>query len=170
MNLQYIPYDSQRDNPVDPNKTCYPTSIAMVIRSLEQKHYGGQARNHYIREDFEEWLINHLIENRSKYRKTTYNLIKQKWAMKIYPRYVGAFWVWFINNKLTGFKAKYQYFSRKKLKRFIAIKQIPVVTSTKLTGRGGHIVVTKGFSSKGFYCHDPFGNASNYKKNHYITC
>ena len=163
INLKNVTYDSQRDNPIDPHKTCYPTSVSMVIRTLESKYYGGREREHYLRKDLEEWLIHHLIENRSKYRKVTYNLIKQKWAMNIYPRYVGAFWVWFINNQLEGFKARYKYFTRAKLKEYLEYKALPVVTSTHLTGSGGHIIVTKGFTPKGFYAHDPYGNARNYK-------
>ena len=161
MILKNVPYDSQRDNPIDPNKTCYPTSVSMVLRFLENK---GKQREEYLRDDLEEWLVSHLQENRTRYRKVTYSLIRQKWAMSIYPRYVGAFWVWFINKKLSGFKAKYKYFNRESLKDFIWEKQIPVVMSTKLTGSGGHIVAAIGFNQKGFYCHDPYGNAKNYRK------
>ena len=169
--LTGVPFDSQRDNPIDPNKTCYPTSVSMVIRALEQKAYGGQARTDYLKDDLEEWLIAHLAANRSKYRKVTHSLVRQKWALSIYPRYVGAFWVWFINNKLEGFKARYKYFTRTQLKAFIRENKIPVVTSTKLTGSGGHIVVTIGCDDTGFYCHDPFGDANKkYKRDSSGDC
>ena len=164
--LKNVPYDSQRDNPIDPHKTCYPTSISMVIRALESHTFGGRGREEYLREDLEEWLVSHLVQNRSKYRKVTYKLIGQKWAMNIYPRYVGAFWVWFINHELTGFKARYKYFTRPKLKAHLKKNKLPVVTSTKLTGRGGHIVTTIGCDDHGFYAHDPYGDARDYKRKH----
>lgn len=161
--LKFVKYDSQRDNKIDPHKTCYPTSIAMVLRTLEQTEYGGQAREEYLREDSEDILIKHLQDNRSFYRKITYNLIRQPWAMKMYPRYVGAFWVWYINNKLSGFKASYKYFTRKQLKDFIRSAKVPVVTSTKLT-KSGHIIITTGFDENGFFCNDPYGDAKDYRK------
>ena len=164
--LKNVPYDSQRDNPIDPHKTCYPTSVSMVIRALESHTFGGRGREEYLREDLEEWLVSHLVQNRSKYRKVTYKLIGQKWAMNIYPRYVGAFWVWFINHELTGFKARYKYFTRPKLKAHLKKNKLPVVTSTKLTGRGGHIITTIGCNDQGFYAHDPYGDARDYKRKH----
>lgn len=161
--LKYVKYDSQRDNKIDPTKTCYPTSIAMVLRTLEQPEYGGQGREKFLREDSEDILIKYLQDNRSLYRKVTYKLIRQPWAMKIYPRYVGGFWAWYINNKVSGFRAKYQYFTKKQLKDFIRNAKVPVVTSTKFT-KSCHIIVTTGFDGKGFFCNDPYGNAKNYRK------
>lgn len=155
-------FDSQRDNNIDPHKTCYPTSVAVVLRTLEQPLYGGQGREKYLREDSEDILIKHLTDNRKSYQKLNRKILG-KWTVGIFPRYIAGFWVWYINNKVDGFKARYKVFTRNELKNHIKEHKKPVVISTKLT-RTGHIVVVIGFNKEGFYCNDPYGDASNYKR------
>lgn len=163
FDLLGVDFDSQRDNKIDPGRTCYPTSVKMVLHTLETALYGGQQRARVLRDDWEDWVIKYLQDNRKRFQKITFGLVKADWVMSTFPRYVGAFWVWFINNEVSGMKATYKYFTRQQLKDFIREHKVPVVTSTKLTGDGGHIIVTKGFDDKGFICNDPWGDAHDYR-------
>jgi len=151
--LLYTKWDSQRDNKYDPNKTCFPTSIAMCLRTLEQPVYGGHGRRKYLREDSENMLLEDLIANRANYKR----IVKRLTGTNFLPRYVYLFWEWYINEKVPGFTAQYKVFTLQGLKTFIQRYKIPVVIGTKLT-HAGHVVMCIGGKDEGLYINDPFGN------------
>jgi len=162
--LSGVVYDQQRDNIIDPLKTCFPTSVAMVLRSLEAGENGGRGRKYFISKKLEGKLTKDLQDNRELYTKIMISKVGG-WASRYFPRYVFGFWVWYINNKLDGFKAEFKRLSFDRLLIHLEYHQTPAIIGTKLTG-AGHIIVVKGYNSrkKLFVCNDPYGNAhTNYQ-------
>lgn len=163
FNIKNPVYDSQRDNPIDPNKTCFPTSVSTNLRTLEDPKNGGQGREEILRSDQEEIMIKDLHENRTFYTKIAVSRLGQ-WAGKYLPRYLWGFWVWYINNRIPGYAAEHETFNQEQIREWLWITKKPIVIGTKLTGRGGHVIMITGFYPGGFVCNDPFGNA-NYNYN-----
>ena len=144
-----VPYDSQRDNKIDPNQTCFTTSLSMVIRYLEEH---GQNRDLWLNDGVELYLTSTVANNLTNFKKILYEICNASGN----PRYFGRFWTYFINQYCDGFSAEYKVFSLDQFKKFLFEEKIPVCVPTKLTS-AGHIIVAKGYSSKGLYCHDPYG-------------
>jgi hypothetical protein len=162
--LQYVRYAHQRDNIMlgeyGPLTSCYPTSISMVIQTLEQSIYGGKEREEILKPNLENDFIRDLFDNDSLYRKINLRILGG-WTSKIAPGYIAGFWVWYVNNKIEGYRARYQVFTQDELKVFIRSKSIPVTMETRLTEKG-HIVVCVGFNKEGFYCNDSYGDGHSY--------
>lgn len=162
--LSRVVYDTQRDNEIDPLRTCFPTSIAMVLRSLEDKKNGGRGRRRFTQGTLETNITKELQDNRKAYTKITISLVGQIVA-KLFPRYVFGFWVWYING-LPGFKAEFKRMTPGQIRVHLGQNETPVIVGTKLTG-GGHIIVVKGFRKElQLICNDPYGDANSNYKNH----
>lgn len=159
MKILNTKWDSQRDNKIDPYKTCFPTSIAALLRTLEQLIFGGKGRDRFLREDSEDILIQELVDNRSFYTRMSIK-VAGSWAARYYPRYVWAWWRWYINNKCPGYVARFKVVTQEFLKMHVDAYGLPVIIGTKLTA-SGHIVMMIGSDQNGFHCNDPYGNANN---------
>ena len=135
-----------------------------MIRTLEQKVYGGQERYEYSRDDAEDHLIKLIEDNKAFYVKMAVSAAG-RWASKYNPRYVWAFWQRFINKELTGYEAKFRGMTQAGIRDYIECTRTPIVIGTKLT-HAGHIVVCVGFDEHGFYLNDPYGDPMSRYKNH----
>lgn len=157
VKLENLRYNSQLDNSIDPHATCFVSSVAMTIRTLEQKSWGGQNRKKYTSPKFEEELLHDLDKNLSAYKKIAYKIVKQKWVFKYRPRNIYAFWEWYIKEKIPGHTAKYMHLSQSQIKNQLAARETPIIVGTKLT-HSGHVVVLVGCDNSGFYVNDPYGD------------
>lgn len=150
-------YMSQRDNLISPHQTCFPTSVAMTIRTLELQD--PKARKEYATASLDNKLIADIENNLPRYKKKLVEIMGQ-WAHNHHPRYFYDFWKWYIENKIGGFRVV-QFGAKEvdRIKAFIASGML-VVCGTKLT-QAGHVVVINGYDAEkeGFICNDPYGKA-----------
>lgn len=149
-------YNSQRDNLVDPYITCFPTSVAMTTRTLEQFTYG---RQEILREDLDDVIIHNIESQLSRWRKVARKI--GKWTSAYHPRTIWAFWEsWFEENSVvTGYKAKYYHQDQESIKEMLMEQDTPVIVGNKFT-HGGHVVAIIGFDDDrgSFLVNDPYGN------------
>lgn len=164
--IEDMRYNSQRDNRIDPFKTCFPTSVSMTIRTLEQRK--EKPRTEWQSTTLDDEMSVDIKNNMTKFQQITTKLAG-KWAAKYNPRYVFKFWDWYIEDK-AGYETDFLWKpSIEKIKSYID-KDLPVIVSTKLGGLKGHIVVICGYDdSDNMICNDPFGDANTkYKEHHGI--
>ena len=75
----------------------------------------------------------------------------------MHPRKVAAFWKWYFEEKIGGFKISIHGKNVKKMRTALDDGKF-LISNSRLT-RAGHIIVVNGYSKKTgeFICNDPWG-------------
>lgn len=139
---------SQRDNKIDPMKTCFPTSISMLI---SQRLYPLP-----VIDNLDDVIISDVEKNLPVYKKWNVKHLGA-WAWNWHPRYLFGFWIYYCNLK---------YGIPLKLRETMTAAEIlssvqdnrPVIANTHCT-KSGHIMPIVGANKKTgkLYVNDPFG-------------
>jgi hypothetical protein len=178
--LNYCNYNSQveDDDVIDPYTTCFPTSISMALRTLNQPIYGGKNNPKIANDRFDNLVIEDTAKRNDEYRKKLAAVTGEKWIETskefTWVRVLYSFWVWYINNNLLGcvgdFKARHAELTIEEIKQYIRAEKKPVVLGIRIPlrsgGFGGHVIMVRGFDEKGFYVNDPYGNLYDKYRNH----
>jgi hypothetical protein len=178
--LNYVNHNSQmeKDDVIDPHITCFPTSISMALRTLNQPIYGGKNNPKIANERFDNLIIEDTAKNNMTYRIKLAAVTGEKWIETskefTWVRGLYSFWVWYINNNVLGclgdFKARHAEMTVEEIKHYLRTEKKPVVVGIRIPlrsgGFGGHVIVIRGFDENGFYVNDPYGNKYEHYRNH----
>lgn len=124
-----VPYLSQRDNLIDPYKTCNVTCVAMIL-----SYYGFNKQDK--NKQLEDILAQHLLDiGANRYSHEVLRKLIEEYNLK------------------DNFTMNGDY---NEMKKYL-LEGKPLIISGKFTA-SGHIIVLTGFNDKGFFVNDPYGN------------
>lgn len=152
-------HHSQRNNYRDIGSTCFPTSNAMTVYTMfknRSNHFTIGQGDFLNDKQLDDTLIRDVERNMKRYKK---EMVKAAgwWARLYHPKKVAAFWRWYFEKKIGGFKISIHGKNIKKMRKALDAGKL-VVSNTRLT-KAGHIIVVNGyFKDTGeFICNDPWG-------------
>ena len=148
-------YNNQRDNTIHPFSTCFPTSVAMTVRTLATR---SPKIAKYCKTNLDDVFIGDIQKDLSKWKRLTLKI--GKWTRRYHPRTVWMFWskIYFPRRLSEHFSCKYASLNFEEVKEWMEENDTPVVIGTKASKGRGHIIVIVGYNDKGFIVNDPYGN------------
>ncbi len=147
-------YNNQRDNKIAPYVTCFPTSVAMTVRTLAAR---SPRIARYTKTNLDDILIGDIQANLSKWKKASMKI--GEWTKSYHPRTIWMFWSkLYFPAKMPGLSAEYASFTFEEVKEWMEDNDTPVIIGTKASKGRGHIIVIVGYNEEGFIVNDPYGN------------